>query len=173
MPDAVILPSNGRPRNVLNRVETGSGDISIDVVPENDAVAITCYVDSIAAGSFFDISVYLCGDAEDNIKLLYQFPQVTQAQLEPMTVIIPANGRVKLEICHTDSVSFELNAKAVSASTLIEQNTQAVQIVPTNDELAHRELMISCLDQMNETLSIILNHQRVLTDLNKDKGEIF
>ena len=168
---AVILPSNGRPRNIMNVVASDRGETSLTVVPEHDAMSLTCYVDSVSTGSTLDVNIYILGDIDGNSKLIGSFPQVVQARAEPLTVILPANGNIKIIASYTGAATFEINGKAVSSASLVEQNTQNVNVIASQDDKMYRDGITNSLNNINKVLNLILNHQRFITGVEHEQGD--
>jgi len=170
---AVTLPDVGKTKSVFSVVDTVAGKASTTVTVENDAVIFTCYVTSLEADATLNILVEEIGDAPNNTIVLARLPQVSRALANPQSISLPVGGVLRLTAEYTGSVNFEMRGRAISGAALGNTSTQSVQVVTSEADNLYRESVLCSLDNIYNTLQRILNHQRMITNIEEDKGNEF
>lgn len=168
---SVILSNNSRSRELFNLQETSRGKLVKDIIVENDALQITCFVAAIEAGSNLSIVIEQVGNNSENIKLISRLPVIDKPSDEPYTDTFSVGGPIRITVEFTGSVTFDMTARAVSGSVAAIDRVQNVALSLTNDDKIYREGHTTLLCRVVELLETILNHQRYITNLNKDKGD--
>jgi hypothetical protein len=168
---SVILSNNGRSRELFNLQETSRGKLVKDVIVENDALQITCFVAAIEANENLSIIIEQVGNNSENIKLINRLPIINKPSEEPYTDTFNIGGPVRITVEFTGSVTFDMTARAVSGSVAAIDRVQNVALSLTQDDKIYRQEHINSLCKIVELLETILNHQRYITNLNKDKGD--
>lgn len=101
----------------MAEIVTAAGTTEVEVVPEDDALSLTLYIDQFTSGTL-DIVVYEIGNSPNNYRTLYTFEQKIAPSTESETVIITTGGRVKVVATYTGSMEFEIHGKATSTTSL-------------------------------------------------------
>lgn len=168
---AIILPSNGRPKQLVDLVSTAPGKQVIDVIVENDALSITFFVASLGANAALSVIVEEVGNNSDNVKLVRRLDPIVRPSDNPLTEVINVSGVVRLTVNYSGSVTFDLHGKAVSGAVAALNSVQPVSVDLTDSDKSYREEHMALLCKIHDTLETILNHQRVITSIEKDKGD--
>lgn len=168
---SVTLPSTGKTRSIFDLVATSAGSKVCEVVVENDAVAVTCFVVSLGSGDVLDITIEETGNSPLNSKLVHRFPQASRALSNPQSMVIPVGGALKFTATYTGAVTFEMRGRAVSGASITA--VQEVELVTTEADKLYRESVLCALDNMNNSLEKIVNHSRVITNIEEGKGDNF
>lgn len=171
MKDAVILPSNGRSRQIFDINASASGKSIQDIVVENDSITLTCYADSLANNASLNITIEEIGNNAGNVRLLKRTTTIIKASEVPSTETLPVSGIVRITAEYSGAVVFEIHARAVSAAASNAITTQPVELQLTSDDILYRNRQISLLCQIHDKLETILNHQRQITGLEDDIGD--
>ena len=170
---AVILPENGRSRQILDINESIAGKIIRDVVIEKDAVSLTCYTASLQPGASIELTIEYIGNHPDNRRVLQRIGPISQAGGLPITERFNVPGTLRITAEFTGAVIFDLQGRAITGSAAIIDTVQNVSIVTTDEDRIYRQQHISELHSIHETLEAILNHQRLITRAEEPIGDKF
>lgn len=153
--------------HVLKVNETGAGRKVLTFDVENDGFLLS--------------AERVSGNGTASIKIISELPDtMTEIELElfrinssmPYTTAHVSNRRVKLEITWEGVVEIRFAIKLASGAALTlwkaEQETSA-----DKDTLKWRTEQLAILNNICSTLDKILNHQRYITGLEKDKGDSY
>jgi hypothetical protein len=170
---ALILPSNGRTRQVFDLETTASGRKTQEIIVENDAIHLTCFAAAVATGASISITIEQLGNNEDNIKVIRRLGTITSKSDEPSTDIFNVGGVIRITTEYTGAVTFDMHGRAVSGAVAAGESTQSVSLELTEADKLYRQEHMSLLCTAVDTLERILNHQRLITNIEKDKGETY
>ena len=170
---SVTLPNSGKTRAIFDLSEATKGKTVCDVVVENDSIAITCYVTSLGSDQTLDVLIEEIGNDPRNVKLIHRFPQVARSRGNPQSVSLPVGGVLRFTAEYSGAVDFEMRARAISGGALVQGSTQLISSVESDDDKVYREQIICLLTENNVLLGTILNHQRLITNINQDLGDVY
>jgi len=168
---AIILSDNSRSRELFNLQSTARGKIIKEVIVENDALQLTCFVASLAKGANLSIVIEQVGNNAENVKLLHRFQIIDKVSDVPSTDIYDIGGVVRITVEYTGAITFDMTGRAVSGAVATLSSTQDVSISLTDEDKTYREEHLQLLCKILDIQETILNHQRAITNLEKDKGD--
>lgn len=168
---SVTLPSTGKTKEIFNITATAAGSSICPVVVENDAISLTCFVVSMGSGDTLDIIVEETGNSGLNNKIIHRFPQADRALANPQSIVLAVGGVLKFTAEYTGEVTFELRGRAVSGASV--SATQPVEIVTTQKDDKFRAAMLCELNKINNSLEVLINHHRVITGIETERGDTF
>ena len=174
MAESIILPNNGRTRQLFDIESTARGKAVKDIVVENDAISLSCYTADIDVNSaIITITIEQIGNNENNRQVIRRIGPITKISEFPVNEIITVNGILRITVEYTGSITFDMHGRAVGAAAAIQESVQDVEVVLSADDKAYRAEHLSLLHTIQDSLERIVNHSRIITSVEQDKGEKF
>lgn len=168
--NSVILPNN-KSKELCNQTINGTGTQSLKIAVEQGAAAFTFHLTSTASPFLATFKMYHVGDHDDDKVLIHTSPSFTQAAQTPYSFEVDVAGPLLFEITTDNTITYTLRGKALTSRTV---GTQTVALSNESTELKNwRADVKQLLQQNNELLDKVVNHLRVMTDINPDEGEEF
>lgn len=162
----MILLAN-KNKTVISETTTTSGITSVTINQEQSAILFSLHVSSLDLDVALSVRVYaVVGSSE---KLLYETKTIRQAGNEFIDFSVQAGGDIRVDATYTGVATYEIQAKAIPSLPLPE----AVPVVLLDGYANREQKMIELLTYNNELLEKMVNHLRVITNINKDDGESF
>lgn len=160
----------GKTRQLLNVAENESGYKSVIFTNEAGAVSLSINVIALSGMTKGYWELWsMAGDSANHNRLLYR--SNTESGLGVRHETIQATGKLKFNVVYTGAATFEVSATGVEA--IAAAKTFDVNVKKSVDDMQFRDELLNCLESINNNLVKILNHQRIITAINKDEGELF
>jgi hypothetical protein len=167
---STLLPFN-KSRQLTRKTITGAGTSETIINVEQSAVSLTFHMSAFTVGSLVTFEVYHIGDHEDDQVWLYTSPNFTSEGDTPFNIELDAPGPLLVRVISNDTITYTLRGKAINA------HTPAVQEVHLSNETTElavwRKDMLQLMQANNELLQTVINHLRVISDINADEGETY
>lgn len=171
---AIVLPSNGRPKQIIDIENCTSGRKIQDIVVENDAISLTYYVAELSNNGSVSIKIDEIGHNGENIRTISEDPALTRITDVPINKILLVGNKLRLTVAYSGSTTVDISARAVSASAaLLDGRKQTVIIEPTDYQREIDGNTVDLLCKLNDTLEKVLNHNRLITGMERDEGDKF
>lgn len=167
MANSIIIPRD-KSKELCSQTFTAADEHIMRVGVEQSAVALTLFVSSLAAGSNIYMKVYHAGNHEDDKVLIHESPFFDNATDTPYAFEVEVHGPLLIEVFTTGAASFVIRGKAISAHAA---DVQVVSTTSDDVQKIWRKDMLQQMQENNELLQKLLNHLRVMTDINADEGE--
>jgi hypothetical protein len=173
---SAILTLNGtitasKTRKLLDVNDTTAGSKGIIFTNESSAVSISVNVIAQAGNTIGYWELWsIGGDSDQHESLIYRSESESGIGVREKKLL--AAGKLRLAVYYTGSAEFEFTAKGIESASVVD-NIQPVIIELTNEDKKYRTEHIDLLCSIDNKLKAILNHQRLLTGMEKDEGDIF
>jgi hypothetical protein len=161
-----LLPAN-KTKQILSKVVTGDGVDSVRVALEDNGAIITLFISEMNSGETCHVDIYDVGDDEDDKKLIFNSPIFKSIDETPYQMLVMPSGNIIIDVSHSDGISYVLRAKSISYPAPVDNSAsmEALQNI-------HQQ-QLDLLSSINDSLEMLINHARIITGVNKDKGEDF
>lgn len=167
----IAIPAN-RSVLLMDTTVTAVGKETLRVSLEQESAILTVHVSSMAVGTAILVDVYeVSQDSGDEFRIYTQSP--IRAAGDPIQFPVTPGGSFRVQVEHTGAATYTVRGKSVSSipASLVPE-TEADRVAKKSEEVFRQELL-SCLDNINDVMKRILNHQRVITGIESDEGEEF
>lgn len=154
-------------KTISSATTSAAGATSVTLNTEQSAVIFTMVLSSVAGDTKFNIRVFAVGDSDE--RLLYDTPIYQTALVEPVEFSVQTGNKIRVDIFYTGVVTYELRAKAIASLPV----PTTINTVDSDAEIAWRGTIESQLATTNDKLQRILNHLRIITEVEEDKGDDF
>ncbi len=161
----MIIPAN-KTRLLMSHEHTGAGSDELLFSIETDALRLHGFM-PVNAGSVWWELFELGGNIDGFERLVYRSPTYKGVVTVPEVYNFTGGQLFKMVVHHTAAVTYHLMGTSVSGS---QDRAGAV-----STELVEQKLdaSIRTLDNIEYQLKKIVNHLRVMTEINDDEGEDF
>ena len=162
----MILHAN-KLKTIASETATDLGTNSVDVMMETNVVALALYVTSAAAQVALIVDVYEVGVNTSDDVCIGRFPIIRTALTDPIHLTVETTGNIRIDISYNKAVTYELRGKSLTSKPMPDKIITSAD----DDTKAYQEEVLVMLRSVTSLLETILNHQRFITGLEKDKGE--
>jgi hypothetical protein len=162
----MILHAN-KLKTIVSETTTALGTTSTDVLLETSVVALALYVTGCPAGCAIIVDIYEVGvNTSDDIKIA-SFPTVRKAETDPLHLTVESTGNLRIDVSYNDAITYEIRGKSLTTKPV----SDILTVAADRDTQAYQEDVLVMLRSMHSLLETILNHQRSITGIEKDKGD--
>ena len=164
----MILHAN-KLKTIASETATDLGSNSVDVLMETSVVAMALYVTSMAAGGALIVDIYEVGVNTSDDILIARFPVIRKSETDPIHLTVETTGNIRVDISYNNAVTYELRGKSLTQKPA----DSIITVKGDKDAQEHATYLEEMLWVINSNLEKILNHNRTITGLEKDKGDKF
>ena len=159
-------------RETIHKITgTSAGSKSIEFDVENDGFLIT--IQQVTGIALVETDLFHeLPDSMTSIKL-GELPNISGPSPEQAAYICGRRGRVDLKWSGTTEIRVSiktLSGDAVASWNATNTEAEAKAVAETNTSI-YQINVLQLLSEMNDSLGRILNHQRAITNIEKDEGQ--
>jgi hypothetical protein len=164
---STLIPQ-GKVREFMDVTATAGGSSEQYLNVENDAVTITCHIESFGGNTIFDLKIESIGDKSTDKVVIASFPQLTSG-LGVRTLTVPCTGKILVTVDYTGPVAFQLRGKGVGAAAV-----DGAKPVTIEESVYQQGINAAILDELRCTRMAVeraVNHLREITGIEADTGD--
>jgi hypothetical protein len=173
MADSIIQLNKTKLLKSVNLTENAV--TTVVFATESDAVRLLGFAPAINGSMWWEL--YELGGSTNGLEHLIYRSETITAIIDPVSFTFAGGQLFKLVIHSTGTINFTVYATGITgAMAQLDYQTKkdlALESELLGAELAYRTQVVNHLHDMQYTLKLMLNHLRVVTEINDDKGEDF